>query len=163
MGGVLTALGGLGGYALISVPDFAGASYPLGKTVEVAPGAWLQNYRDMPLTMLVPALGLVGMAIAAFGFRIRRNVLTFLGTSAGIVGIIATAGVSMFPFILPSTIEPSHSLMVFDASSSQATLRNMLIATVIFLPLILLYTSWAYKVMFGRVSVDSIKSADHAY
>jgi len=52
----------------------------------------------------------------------------------------------MFPFILPNSIDPQSSLTDWNASSSYLTLLVMLIVTAIFLPLVLLYTAWAYKV-----------------
>ena len=90
--------------------------------------------------------------LAALGFRARHEGLTFLASSLGIACIIATVGLSMFPVILPSSTHPGHALTVFDASSSRATLRNMLIATVIFLPIILAYTAWVYRVLWGKVT-----------
>lgn len=163
LGGIFVAFGWLGGYQLTSTPDYAAASYPLGKTVEAVPGGWLSNYGEAPVTLLAPVLGVAAMLAAAAGFRSGRQAMTLVLTGVGIAAIITTVGVSMFPFILPSTIEPSHSLMVFDASSSKNTLRNMLVATVVFLPIILAYTSWVYKVMSGKVTTKSIGDADHAY
>ncbi len=163
LGGVVVAMGGLGGYELQSTANFSGPSFPLDKEVVRTNDAWLTNYTNAPILVLAPLLGIGGMLIAFLGFSVRSSTLTFLATSLGIAGIISTVGVSMFPFILPSTLEPSHSLMVFDASSSQNTLRNMLIATVIFLPLVLLYTAWVYKILFGRVTLEDLQNADHAY
>jgi cytochrome d ubiquinol oxidase subunit II len=65
-------------------------------------------------------------------------------------GIIATVGLSMFPFILPSSTDPKSSLTVFNASSSQLTLFIMLLVTAVFLPIVLAYTAWAFKIMWGR-------------
>ncbi|MEO1656675.1 MAG: cytochrome d ubiquinol oxidase subunit II [Pseudomonadota bacterium] len=163
LGGLLVAAGLLGGYQLETPADFSAPSFPLDKEVARANGAWLSNYGQAPILLLTPALGIAGMLVAALGFTAKRSTLTFLASSVGIAGIIGTVGVSMFPFILPSTLEPNHSLMVFDSSSSQNTLRNMLVATVIFLPLVLIYTAWVYKILFGRVTLDSIRDADHAY
>lgn len=73
--------------------------------------------------------------------------------------IVTTVGVAMFPILLPSSTNPGQSLAVFDASSSRATLRNMLVATVIFMPLILAYTAWVYSVLWGKVSEASVKEA----
>jgi cytochrome d ubiquinol oxidase subunit II len=162
-GGFLTALGFLGGYELASAADYRGPSHPLGKEVVTAAGAWLSNYAEAPALLLVPTLGLAGLAAAALAFHVKLERLTLVASGLGVAGVIATVGVSMFPFVLPSTIDPGHSLMVFDASSSQATLRNMLIATAVFLPIILAYTTWVYRVMTGRVTTDGIATADHAY
>ncbi|MEO1043444.1 MAG: cytochrome d ubiquinol oxidase subunit II [Pseudomonadota bacterium] len=163
IGGLLVAGGLLGGYALQTVPDYSGPSFPLSKEVLPSTNAWLSNYGRAPILLLAPALGIGGMLIAALGFRLKRTVMTFMATSTSILGIIGTVGVSMFPFILPSSLDPNHSLMVFDASSSQATLRNMLVATMIFLPLILLYTAWVYKILFGRITLDDLHAAEHTY
>ena len=69
----------------------------------------------------------------------------------------------MFPFILPSSIDPRSSLTVWDSSSSHLTLFVMLAVTVIFMPLILLYTAWVYKVLWGKVTMDEITENKNAY
>lgn len=161
-GGVLVWLGLLGGYRVTSPITWDGPSNPLGKTVVADGGAWLANFHAHPGLWLVPLLGVAAPLLAALGFRAGREGLTFLASKLGVAMIIATVGVSMFPILLPSSTSPGHSLAVFDASSSRATLRNMLIATAIFLPLILAYTAWVYKVMWGKVTAKSIESG-HSY
>ena len=148
---------GITGYVLSSEPLYNGPSNPFTKTVTTAVGAWMNNYRHYPLLEAVPALGFFGAftAMMLVGSRFYR--LAWISSALSIACIIATVGVSMFPFILPSTINPSLSLMVWDASSSQLTLFIMLIATIIFLPLILLYTSWVYYVMRGKVTTSFIQ------
>jgi cytochrome d ubiquinol oxidase subunit II len=161
-GGVLVSAGLMGGYRVTSVIDWQGPSTPLAKTVAADAGAWLANFHAWPLLWLVPALGVVAPLLAALGFRAGREGLTFIASKLGVAMIVATVGLAMFPVLLPSSTNPDHSLMVFDASSSRATLRNMLIATVIFMPLILAYTAWVYRVLWGKVSEKSIDSG-HAY
>jgi cytochrome d ubiquinol oxidase subunit II len=158
-GGVLIWLGAFGGYQVTSPIVWDGPSNPLGKTVTLNSSAWLQNFRATPWLAIVPLLGIVAPLLAAAGFGARRSGLTFLASKLGIACIIATVGLSMFPIILPSSTNPNDSLAVFDASSSHATLRNMLIATVIFLPIVLAYTAWVYKVLWGKVSATTIERA----
>ncbi len=163
LGGVFISLGWFGGYEVTSPIVWDGPSNPLRKTVAENAGAWLHNFQTMPLLWLAPLLGvLLPLAVAA-GFRARKAGLTFFASQLSIVCIIATVGLAMFPIILPSSTNPGHSLAVFDASSSRATLRNMLFATLIFLPIILLYTAWVYRVLWGKVSEKDIHDADHAY
>ncbi len=69
----------------------------------------------------------------------------------------------MFPFLLPSSSDPRSSLTVWDASSSRLTLWIMLIATAIFLPVILCYTSWAMRVMRGKVTLAHVESGEDLY
>lgn len=158
-GGMLVWLGLLGGYEVTSAIIWDGPSNPLGKTVIASASGWLRNFYATPALCLVPALGIAAPLVAAAGFRARREGLTFLASKLGIFCIIGTVGLAMFPIILPSSSNPAHSLAVFDASSSRATLRNMLIATVIFLPLILAYTAWVYSVLWGKVSEASVRGA----
>lgn len=155
---------GIGGYRVTSVMDPLGVSNPLMKTVAEDSGAWFANYAAHPWLLVVPALGVFGAAAAFLGLRARREVSTLLLSAASITGIIATVGVSMFPFILPSSIDPRSSLTLWDSSSSHLTLFIMLVVSVIFIPTIVVYTSWVYKVLWGKVddaSIDDKKG--HAY
>lgn len=142
------------GYLITSNIDTAGPSNPLRKEVVVEIGGWLTNYIATPALLAIPALGFLGLTVSAVGLYLQRGALAFTGSSLGIVGIITTVGVSMFPFILPSSRNPAASLTVWDASSSHLTLFIMLIVTTIFVPLILVYTSWVYKVLWGRLGTD---------
>ena len=89
--------------------------------------------------------------------------LAFGGSSLAAIGIISTVGLSMFPFILPSSIDPASSLTVWNASSSHLTLFIMLLVTLVFLPIVLLYTAWVYKVLFGRVTTQDVRTNPDFY
>lgn len=151
------------GYVVTSLQAVAGPSNPLAKTVVLREAAWLMNYGLHPWMMLAPMLGIMGALAAWLGFTLRLPVGALAGTGAAIIGIIATAGVSLFPFLLPSSLNPAVSLTVWDASSSHLTLFVMLLATVIFLPLILAYTTWVFRVMRGTVTADTIDRNPNAY
>jgi len=156
IGGAVVAWGDMG-YRLAAVADPDGPSNPhLTGAVRVA-GAWLDNYGAHPWMLIAPLLGLLGPVIAFFGIRRERDAIVFTGSSLATIGIIATVGLSMFPFILPSSIDPASSLTAWNASSSRGTLFIMLLVTVIFLPIILAYTAWAYRVMFGRVTDEQVR------
>ncbi len=150
------------GYAITSVIDPAALPNPLAKTVELQPGAWLANYDRMPLTLLVPALAYIGTIAAMLLVRKGHTLTAFVASSFAIVGVIGTAGVSMFPFIMPSSTAPGASLTVWDAVSSHRTLGIMFWATLILMPLIIIYTSWAYKVMSGKVTAAYIRENEHS-
>jgi cytochrome d ubiquinol oxidase subunit II len=154
---------GINGYVVTSVQDVAGPSNPMLKTVTTGSGVWMENYTKHSWMLIAPVLGFAGMALSFIALHCRKGTLAFLCSSAGIFGIISTAGVSLFPFLLPSSVMPNASLTVWDASSSHLTLFIMLIATVIFLPLILLDTSWVYSVMRGPITKDSVDNTPNAY
>jgi len=94
-------------------------------------------------------------------FGDKRPGLSWLSSSISVSGIASTAGLAMFPFVLPSITHPSQSLLMWNATSSQQTLWLMLIATAIFIPLIIVYTSWVFKVLRGKVTQETIE-ANHA-
>ncbi|CAN7557981.1 cytochrome d ubiquinol oxidase subunit II [Agrobacterium tumefaciens] len=163
LGGVFLWLG-VDGYRFTSEVVTDGPSNPLSKTVEVAGGVWFANYAAHPWMMLAPALGLVFPLVAFVLLRARREVLALLSSSLAIFGIIATVGLTMFPFILPSSVDPKSSLTVWDASSSHMTLFIMLVVALIFIPIIVAYTSWVYRVLWGKVDEKAIRDdSGHAY
>ena len=131
---------------------------PLGKTAIPAAGAWLMNYQRWPWTMLVPAIGLAAPLLVAALAGIRHRLVVFVVSSLGVAGVIGSMGVSLFPFLLPSSSFPGSSLTVWDASSSHRTLSIMLIAVILFLPIVLAYTSWVYHVLRGPVTAAQIQS-----
>ena len=162
LGGVMVAKMGMG-FRLTHAADPLGPSNPLLSGTVAAPGAWLNNYGAHPWMLIAPILGFAGPLLAWIGIRKGREVLAFGGSSIGAIGIIATVGLSMFPFILPSSIDPASSLTVWNASSSHVTLFIMLAVTVIFLPIILLYTAWVYKVLFGRITLRDVDTNPDYY
>ena len=163
LGGVWVAMG-LPGYAFTSQVVTDGPSNPLLKTVEItAAGGWMRNYTDMPATILAPVIGLLGALLSAVLLRKRRGGLAFLASGASIAGIIFTVGFAVFPFLLPSSSQPSSSLALWDTSSSHLTLWIMLLATVIFLPIIIAYTTWVYRVMKGKTTTTEMGENPNAY
>ncbi|HYG05026.1 MAG TPA: cytochrome d ubiquinol oxidase subunit II [Stenotrophomonas sp.] len=163
-GGAWVAFG-LPGYAVTSAQATDLATNPLLKTAAIGAtaGGWLHNYKTMPLTMLAPLVGLLGLLGNAVLLRARRGGLAFISSGAAIAGIILTVGLAIFPFLLPSSSQPGSSLTVWDASSSHLTLWIMLLATAIFLPIILAYTTWVYRVLKGKVTADEMGRNPNAY
>jgi len=152
---------GIDGYTITSAIDPAAAASPITKTVARTAGAWLGNYSRAPLLMLLPALAYVGTFATLALLALGRTGLAFIASSAVLFGVIGTAGATLFPFIMPSSSVPGNSLTVWDSTSSQLTLGIMLVATLIFMPLIIFYTSWAYKVMAGKVTEAYVREHEH--
>jgi cytochrome d ubiquinol oxidase subunit II len=126
-------------------------------------GAWLMNFQAHPWMWIAPALGFVGALLALIGLRSGREAPAFAGSAASSLGIISTVGLAMFPIILPSSIDVHSSLTVWNASSSRTTLFIMLLVTVVLLPIVLAYTAWVYKVLWGRVGAETIAQSSHDF
>ncbi|MCB1416287.1 MAG: cytochrome d ubiquinol oxidase subunit II [Nitratireductor sp.] len=146
---------GIDGYRITSEVAANGHSNPLHSEV-ARDVSWLAAYSARPWIAIAPILGFLGMAMAVMKLRGDGEVSALLWSKLGIFGIISTVGLTMFPFILPSSIDPKSSLTVWDASSSHQTLFVMLVVTLIFMPIILLYTAWVYKVLWGKVTEADI-------
>jgi cytochrome bd ubiquinol oxidase subunit II len=144
----------LQGFQIAGQMAHDGPSNPLNKTVMLVAGGWYANAALHPALWLTVAVAYLG-ALGAVLLRARPG-LAFISSALIPFGAIATAGAALFPFLMPSSSDPNQSLTVWDASSSQLTLAVMLGAVVIFLPIILAYTAWVYRVMRGPVRADDI-------
>jgi cytochrome d ubiquinol oxidase subunit II len=152
---------GTAGYRITAMPDANTAFMPLAKTVTSAPGAWLSNYVRWPATMMLPVLAITGALLCMLFSRLQKSMLAFLASGLSTACIIVTAGVSLFPFIMPSSSDPNSSLTVWDAVSSYKTLGIMFWAVVIMLPIIIMYTTWVYRIMRGKVTLAYIRENNH--
>jgi cytochrome d ubiquinol oxidase subunit II len=156
LAGIWVALG-IDGYTVTSQILHDSPSNPLAKLVVRQPGAWLNNYRTFPVTVAAPVAAIAAVTISAILLGVRRPGAAFIASGTGVAAVIATAGLSVFPFLLPSSLDPRMSLTVWDASSSRLTLMIMLWATAIFLPLILVYTTWVYRVLRGPITAAFVE------
>ena len=152
----------IGGYQIVDAAPFDTVANPLLKSVIGAPGLWLTNYSTYPWMVAAPVIGVVGGVLALLLAKSRFEKSVFICTGLMIVGVVLTAGFSMFPFIMPSSLDGRSSLTVWDSTSSQMTLQIMLIAVIIFLPIILIYTSWVYRVMRGKVTAAALEENRHS-
>jgi cytochrome d ubiquinol oxidase subunit II len=160
VGGFFVA--GMDGYVITSPFDPGVAQNPLDKTVVMEAGAWLGNFSRYPALYVLPALAFVGGVLSLLFALARRGALAFVSSAVAELGVIFTAGAAIFPFVLPSNTDPRSSLTVWDCVSSQRTLGIMFWVALIMTPIIVVYTSWAYRVMRGKVTVEFIKANDRS-
>lgn len=160
LAGVWVAFG-IAGFKITSAPIADGPSNPLLKTVTMESGQWLANYGGHPWLLAAPLLGIAGALGLSLASRAGRPALAFVASAVSIFGIVSTAGVSMFPFLMPSSLQPAAGLTVWDASSSRLTLFVMLVATLVFLPIVLAYTGAVFRILRGPVTAAQIESDGH--
>lgn len=153
---------GIDGYTITSVIDRAAQSNPLHKEVAHQAGAWLANYHAYPGLWIVPALGVVLPLLTIVFSRAVRSAWAFIFSSLTVACVILTAGITLFPFIMPSSTMPNASLTMWDATSSLGTLKVMTVVAAIFVPIVLLYTIWCYYKMFGRITKEHIEQNTHS-
>jgi len=151
---------GVHGYRLESFPGVAAPSNPLAKTVVRDGWAWLAQYGHHPWMLLAPIMGFGGAALAWRCSQCQQPGRGFIASSLALAGVILTAGFSLFPFIMPSSSNPNSSLTVWDATSSHLTLKWMFGVTLVFLPIVLAYTTWVFSKLRGTITVAQIRAAD---
>lgn len=149
------------GMQILTMPDTNSAFMPTTKTVAQVFGAWLDNYSRWPLLWILPSATIIFTLLCALLNRLSYARSAFVSSGLAVTGIILTAGASLFPFVLPSLLEPNSSLTVWDAVSTQRTLNIMFWVTLIMVPVILLYTGWVYRIMRGKVTVEHIQANSH--
>lgn len=150
---------GIPGFSLVGgFANLGAALNPLHKQVALTNMGWLANYQQYPLTIIAPIMGILGGTLTLAAVQANRSGLAFLGTSMAIIGTICTAGFALFPFVLPSSIDPASSLTLWDAVSSRKTLGIMFVVACIFVPIILAYTLWSYVRMWGRLTNKTIEA-----
>ena len=150
------------GYLITSPVDPGAVQNPLDKEVVMQTAAWLGNFQRHPWLIVLPALGFIGGLLSIVFAVGKRGALAFVSSAVAELGIIFTAGTAIFPFVLPSSTDPKSSLTVWDCVSSQRTLGIMFWVALVMTPIIIAYTSWAYRVMRGKVTVEFIKANDRS-
>jgi len=148
---------GIAGYRLASMPDGNGVVTPLTQAVARSSAGWLANYGAHPSLWLAPLAGLAGAALAMLLSAARRPAAGIAASGLALAGTILTAGLALFPFVLPSSTRPDQSLTLWNATSSRWTLQVMFWAVVVLLPVVLAYTTWAYRKLRGKVTSASVR------
>ena len=152
----------LPGYVIQSAGDVGAAMTPLMKTVSLRDGGWLANYQTYTWMIAAPVIGFAGLLLVAVASLSNRSALAFVGSSFAVAGVICTAGFSLFPFLLPSSLIPDQSLTMWDVTSSALTLNIMFWVAMIFVPIILSYTLWGYYKMWGRLTTEFIEENNYS-
>ncbi len=153
---------GIDGYVVMGGLDVNAASNPLHKEVVQQAGAWLTNFNHYPALWTIPVLGVLLPLLTILATWMDKGVWAFLFSSLTVACIILTSGIAMFPFVMPSSLDPNVSLTMWDATSSQWTLQIMFVVAVIFVPIVLSYTIWCYYKMFGRLDKNYIENNKHS-
>ncbi len=162
LAGAWLYFGGIQGYTLVEPYDIAGVANPLAKEVltDANPG-WMNNYSDYPITIVAPVMAILGGILIILAAAKDKAGMSFLGSTLAVTGAILTAGFALFPFLMPSSLNPMVSLTMWDAVSSKNTLTVMTVVAAIFVPIILIYTTWCYYKMWGVITKKHIQDNTH--
>jgi cytochrome bd ubiquinol oxidase subunit II len=121
------------------------------------------NYLAHPLLVIVPLLAVVSL-IAIRVLSAKGNPLAaFAASSLTILTVVATAVTGLFPNLIPSSIDPAYSLTLYNSSSSPYTLQIMLMVVAVFIPIIIGYKIWIYRIFRAPVREEEVLADKQAY
>ncbi|MEC7939898.1 MAG: cytochrome d ubiquinol oxidase subunit II [Pseudomonadota bacterium] len=163
----LMVIGGLvisqmNGYLIVSELNHSAVSNPLNKQVIAETSAWLTNFETYSWMGFAPIGSVLIPVLALVSARLKWDALSFISSSLTNACVVLTAGFAMFPFILPSSVNPSHSLTLWDSTSSELTLNIMTGVAFVMVPIILCYTAFSYRTMFGRLDSKYVERNGHS-
>ncbi len=160
LGGVW--LGEMAGYRITAIGDLNGALTPLMKEVVAVPAGWLGNFVAHPVLWAVPVLGLLLPLVCALASRFGKSGLALVASGGACAAMMLTVAIALFPFVLPSSLDPASSLTLWDSNSSERTLLIMLGIVGVLMPVNIGYTLWVYRVVRGRVSAEQVRQHGHS-
>jgi cytochrome d ubiquinol oxidase subunit II len=77
--------------------------------------------------------------------------------------VVFTGVIGLFPNLIPSSLDPAFSLTIYNSSSSPYTLKIMTVVAVIFVPIIIAYKIWVYRIFRSRISMDDVVKERETY
>ncbi|MDH6112039.1 cytochrome d ubiquinol oxidase subunit II [Kitasatospora sp. MAP12-15] len=122
---------------------------------------WTQLHHGTGWSLAALAVAVLALLGALVANQLAREGWAFVLSGLTIVAAVAMFFLSLFPDVMPSTLDPAFSLTVTNASSSPYTLKLMTIVAAVFTPLVLLYQGWTYWVFRKRIGVQHIPSGEH--
>ena len=121
------------------------------------------NFLAHPGLLAVPLLAVLSL-LGIKVFLVKGKLLpAFTASSLTILLVVATGVVGLFPNLIPSSLDPHYSLTAFNSSSSPYTLKVMTGVAVIFLPIIIAYKIWVYRVFRAPVTNQDVLDNKQAY
>lgn len=121
------------------------------------------NYMRYPALLVVPLLAVGALTGIKFFLAKNKPLMAFVSSCTTIVAVVFTGVIGLFPNLIPSSLDPAHSLTIFNSSSSVYTLKIMTVAALVFVPIVIAYKIWVYRLFRSRVTDDVVLKNEQAY
>lgn len=120
------------------------------------------NYLAYPVLWLIPLITVAALlAVRAFISK-KAWWKAWFASSLTIVGATLFGVTGLYPNLFPSSLNPEYSLTIFNSASSPLTLKIMLGVALTFVPIVIVYQTWAYYMFKDKVTTEDLAS-DEAY
>lgn len=140
--------------ALVAVA-FLACSYPATRLFD--------NYLRHPALMLVPGAAVAALVAIRILLARGRLLPAFTASCLAVLLVVATGLTGLFPNLIPSSLDPQFSLTLTNSSSSPYTLRIMTVVAFIFIPIVIAYKIWVYRVFRAPLSDRDVLENKQAY
>ena len=122
-----------------------------------------ENYLRRPYWLLVPLLAVASLLLIRVWAVQKRTTAAFLASCATILLVTFTGIIGLYPNLIPSRLDPASSLTAFNSSSSPYTLKIMTIVAVIFVPIVIGYQIWVYRVFRTKIGSGEVAEQEGRY
>lgn len=121
------------------------------------------NYLAAPVLAVVPLAAVAALAAVRLFLAKQRALAAFAASCVTILGVVFTGVIGLFPNLIPSSLDAAFSLTIYNSSSSDYTLRIMTAVAFIFVPIVIAYKIWVYRLFRERVSAETLAGDHEAY
>lgn len=140
---------------LVVAAAFLVAAYPATRLFD--------NFLAVPLLLVVPLLAVVALLMIRLSTAQGKPYRAFAASSTATVLVVATGVVGLFPNLIPSSLDTAYSLTIYNSSSSQYTLKIMTAVALVFVPIVIAYKIWVYRLFRAKVVAADVMEDDLSY
>ncbi|MGA7826553.1 MAG: cytochrome d ubiquinol oxidase subunit II [Geobacteraceae bacterium] len=140
---------------LIVAALFLVAAYPATKLYD--------NYLSLPFLLAVPLLAVASLLAIRISTAKGKPLMAFTASCFTILLVVATGIIGLFPNLIPSSLDVASSLTIYNSSSSQYTLTIMTVVALVFVPIVIAYKIWVYRVFRAKVGLQDVLDDEHSY
>jgi cytochrome bd ubiquinol oxidase subunit II len=117
------------------------------------------NYSANPALYLLPVISVIAAVLAVFFSKKGKGFTAFCCNLLTFLFVVQSGLASIYPYMLKSSISPEYGIDIFEAASSHLTLSIMMVAALIFVPIVIIYQLWAYTLF--KEKIKEIEQVDY--
>lgn len=121
------------------------------------------NYLSHPALLIIPLAAVASLVKIRVFLAMKRPLWAFTASCSTVLLVVATGLVGLFPNLIPSSLDPQYSLTITNSCSSPYTLKIMTVVAFIFVPIVIAYKIWVYRVFRAPVTNEDVEGSKQAY
>jgi cytochrome d ubiquinol oxidase subunit II len=121
------------------------------------------NYLAHPALFLLPLAAVAALVAVRVLLAREERLAAFAASCATILLVVGTGVTGLFPNLIPSSLDPAYSLTIYNSSSSPYTLGIMTAVALVFVPIVIAYKIWVYRIFRAPVSTEETLADGQSY